>query len=76
MVKASDWVLKRNPKPARKEPMGPVAKFVLAKRQSKPGYKQGKVQVQVARKEPMVLAKRQSKPTQKTSLLAPHMIDK
>ena len=36
MVKASDWVLKRNPKPARKDPMGPVAKVVLAKRQSKP----------------------------------------
>ena len=39
MVKASDWVLKRNPKPARKDPMGPVAKVVLANRQSKPTQK-------------------------------------
>ena len=39
MVKASDWVLKRNPNPARKEPMGPVAKVALANRQSKPFQK-------------------------------------
>ena len=39
MVKASDWVLKRNPKLARKAPTGPVAKVALANLQSKPAQK-------------------------------------